>query len=275
MVFGAGRYCYDAESSGASAADLPAQAGTAAVRVDRELLDLIERANRVSELTKGAFDISYASMDQLWKYDGSMTQPPSSEAMNASVAHVGYQNIRLDKEKSAVFLTEKGMKIGFGGIGKGYAADRAKAKLVALGVSAGIINAAGDLTAWGTQPNGQDWTIAITNPLNKAKAFSWLPVRNSAVVTSGNYEKFVVLDGVRYSHIIDPRTGIPSQGIVSATILTKSAELADALATAVFVMGLEVGLDFINQLNGVDCILVDEDNQLHTSINVALKESHP
>ncbi len=104
------------------------------------------------------------------------------------------------------------------------------------------------MNTWGKQPNGDSWMVAITNPLNKEKAFSWLPIDNSAIVTSGNYEKFVVFDNIRYAHIIDPRTGYPAQGIVSASVLCSSAELADALATAVTVMGVEVGLDFINQL---------------------------
>lgn len=163
------------------------------------------------------------------------------------------------------------MKIGFGAIGKGYAADKAKALLIKKGVIAGIINASGDLTTWGQQPDGKDWMVAITNPLNKEKAFSWLPVKNSAVVTSGNYEKFVKFDNTRYSHIIDPRTGYPSTGIISASIFTKNAELADALATSIFVMGTEVGLDFINQLKGVECVIVDEENKVHTSKNIDLK----
>lgn len=248
-------------------------AGIRPVKVDKELLDLIERAIKISELTSGAFDISYASMDRIWKYDGSMTVLPSKEEVRQSVAKVGYQNIVLNKENSTVFLKIKGMRIGFGAIGKGYAADKAKALLVSKGVKAGIINASGDLNAWGVQPNGKDWMVAITNPLNKAKAFAWLPVVNSAVVTSGNYEKFVLLDGVRYSHIIDPRTGYPAKGLVSVSIFTQSAELADALATAVFVMGEEVGLDFIDQLKGVDCILVDENNKVLASAGIALDQN--
>ena len=163
------------------------------------------------------------------------------------------------------------MKIGFGAIGKGYAADRAKELLQNKGVKAGIINASGDLNAWGKQPDGNDWMVAIVNPLNKEKVFSWLPVQNSAVVTSGNYEKYVKLNGELYSHIIDPRTGYPSKGILSVSIFTQSAELADALATSVFVMGVETGLDFINQLKGVECIIVNVDNKVVTSKNIELK----
>ena len=246
-------------------------AGITPVKVDDELFQLIKRALKISELTKGAFDISYASMDRIWKFDGSMTTMPSEESIKKSVKRVGYANIILNEANKTVFLRLKGMKIGFGAIGKGYAADRAKELLQNKGVKAGIINASGDLNAWGKQPDGNDWMVAIVNPLNKEKVFSWLPVQNSAVVTSGNYEKYVKLNGELYSHIIDPRTGYPSKGILSVSIFTQSAELADALATSVFVMGVETGLDFINQLKGVECIIVNADNKVITSKNIELK----
>lgn len=249
-----------------------ANAGIAPVKVDAELFHLIERALKISKLTQGAFDISYASMDRIWKFDGSVTEMPAAEVIRQSVEKVGYQNIILDRENMTVCLKKEGMKIGFGAIGKGYAADRAKELLMKNGVNSGIINASGDLNAWGTQPDGKDWMVAIVNPLNKDKVFSWLPVRDQAVVTSGNYEKYIILDGQRYTHIIDPRTGYPSKGILSATIFTKNAELADALATSIFVMGVETGLDFVNQLHGVECIIVDENNTISTSNNINLKE---
>ncbi|WP_338359701.1 FAD:protein FMN transferase [Yeosuana marina] len=247
-------------------------AGIKPVVVDKELFDLIQRSIKISNLTEGAFDISYASMDKIWKFDGSMKEMPSEEAIKNSVAKVGYHNIILNETDHSVFLKLKGMKIGFGGIGKGYAADKAKALLKSKGVKAGIINASGDLNTWGTQPDGKDWMVAIVNPINKEKVFSWMPVRNSAVVTSGNYEKYVKFNGVLYTHIIDPRTGYPSTGLLSASIFTANAELADALATSIFVMGVDVGLDFVNQLKGVECILVDKDNKVHTSNNINLKQ---
>jgi thiamine biosynthesis lipoprotein len=246
-------------------------AGLNSVRVDPELFQLIERAISLSSLTDGAFDISYASMDHLWKFDGSMSTLPDSEAIASSIAKVGYQKIVLDKFTSTVFLPETGMKIGFGAIGKGYAADRARALLETLGCRAGIINASGDLTAWGHQPDGREWTVGITNPLDKSKAFGWLPVANQAVVTSGSYEKFVRLNGIRYAHILDPRTGYPATGIVSASVFAPKAELADALATALFVMGSSTGLDFINQLPGIEAVIIDEQNKVHTSSGLQLQ----
>ncbi len=248
-------------------------AGLKPVVVDEELFQLIQRCIKISKLTNGAFDISYASMDKVWHFDGSMTEMPSEEAIKNSVSKVGYQNIILDEANHTVFLKLEGMKIGFGAIGKGYAADKAKALLQNKGVESGIVNASGDLDAWGTQPDGKDWMVAIVNPLNKDKVFSWMPVHNSAVVTSGNYEKYVKFNNVLYSHIIDPRTGYPATGILSATIFTKTAELADALATSIFVMGVDTGLDFVNQLNGVECIIVDHNNKVITSKNITLKSN--
>ncbi|NOY47701.1 MAG: FAD:protein FMN transferase [Chlorobi bacterium] len=248
-------------------------AGIKPVIVDEELFNLIQRAIQISKLTEGAFDISYASMDKIWKFDGSMKTMPSKDIIKQSVAKVGFQNIILNQEKHSVFLKLKGMKIGFGAIGKGYAADKAKALLKQKGVEAGIINASGDMNTWGKQPNGKDWKVGITNPLNKNKVFTLLPIHEKAVVTSGNYEKYVTFNGQRYSHIIDPRTGYPSKGVVSASVFAPSAELADALATSIFVMGKDVGLNLINQLPEVECIIVDDTGKVYYSENIDIKDS--
>jgi len=245
-------------------------AGVKPVNVDKELFDLIERAIGISKLTDGAFDISYASMDRIWKFDGSMTKMPSKEEIIASVENVGYQNIVLDRKNSTVFLKLKGMKIGFGAIGKGYSADKAKNLLISKGVISGIINASGDMNTWGKQPNGKEWKVAITNPMDKNKVFALLPITNGAVVTSGNYEKYVNFNGKRYTHIIDPRTGYPSTGIISVTVFAPKAELADALATSVFVMGKEAGIDRINQLPKIECIIIDDKGSITKSKNIEI-----
>lgn len=247
-------------------------AGIQPVKVDKELFDLIVRSIAISTLTDGAFDISYASMDRIWRFDGSMTQMPGEEEILKSVEKVGFQKIVLNTKNHTVFLPQKGMKIGFGAIGKGYAADKAKELLQEMGVVAGIINASGDMNTWGKQPDGKDWTIAITNPMNKNKAFALLPLKKGAVVTSGDYEKYVTFNGVRYAHIINPKTGYPSQGIISVTVFASSAELADALATSIFVMGKEVGIDRINQIPGVECIIIDIEGHIHQSKNLKINE---
>lgn len=245
-------------------------AGIKPVKVNEELFNLIKRAIGISKLTDGAFDISYASMDNIWKFDGSMTDMPSEERIKASVNKVGYQNIVLDNNNFTVFLKKKGMKIGFGAIGKGYAADKAKTLLKQQGVVAGIINASGDINSWGKQPNGEEWKVAITNPMDKNKSFGFLPILNGAVVTSGDYEKYVVFNGIRYTHIINPRTGYPASGIVSVTVFAPKAELADALATSIFVMGVETGIDRVNQMPHVECIIIDDSGNIHKSEQIKI-----
>jgi len=247
-------------------------AGIKSVKVDTELFNLIRRSLAISKLTDGAFDISYASMDKIWKFDGSMKVMPTEKEIRASVEKVGYQNIILNDENQTVFLKLKGMKIGFGAIGKGYAADKAKKLLISKGVKAGIMNASGDMNTWGKQPNGDFWKVAITNPMNKKNAFGLLPIKNGAVVTSGNYEKYATFNGKRYSHIIDPRTGYPSSGIISVTVFAPQAEIADALATSIFVMGVEAGLDRINQIPKIECIIIDENGSIHKSDHIQIKK---
>lgn len=259
--------------SNSQTSEVNRNAGLRPVKVDAELFDLIQRAIGISKLTDGAFDVSYASMDKIWKFDGSMTVMPSTDSIKASVSKVGYQNIVLDKESSTVFSKLKGMKIGFGAIGKGYAADKAKNLLISKGVVSGIINASGDMNTWGKQPDGSEWKVAITNPMDKNKVFALLPITNGAVVTSGNYEKYVTFNDVRYTHIIDPRSGYPATGIISVTVFAPKAELADALATSVFVMGIEVGLNRINQLPKVECIIIDDKGNIITSKNIEIEKS--
>lgn len=247
-------------------------AGIQPIKVDQEVYDLLERAIKISKLTSGAFDISYASMDKIWKFDGSMKEMPSEETIKKSVEKVGYQNIILNPKDTTIFLKNKGMKLGLGGIGQGYIADKIKILLKEKGCKSGLVNVSGDINTWGKQPDGQNWTVGIVNPMNKNKVFATFPLDDSAVETSGSYEKFVTFNGKCYSHIIDPRTGYPASGIVSVSVFAKQTEIADALATGIFVLGVEVGLDLINQLNGIGCIVVDDKGVIHTSKNIDIKK---
>jgi thiamine biosynthesis lipoprotein len=247
-------------------------AGIKPIKVPQEVFDLVQRSIKISELTSGAFDISYASMDKIWKFDGSMTAMPTPEEIKKSVAKVGYKNIILDTKNNTIFLKEEGMKLGLGGIGQGFIADKIKALLISKGVVAGIVNVSGDINTWGKQLNGERWKVAIKNPLNKDKIFATFPLEDSAVETSGSYEKYVTFNGKRYSHIIDTRTGYPATGVISVSLFAKSTEFADALATGVFVMGVDVGLDLVNQLPGVGCIYVDDKGKIFASKNIDLKK---
>jgi FAD:protein FMN transferase len=247
-------------------------AGIKPVKVDAEVFNLIERSIGISRITQGAFDISYGSIDKsLWNFDKSMTELPSKEQALKMVHLINYKNIILDKEKRTVFLKEKGMRIGFGGIGKGYAAEMAKNKLMENNVQSGIINASGDLTSWGLQPNGKQWTIGIANPDHPTAAFSYLEISGKAVATSGNYEKYILINGKKYSHTIDPKTGLPITGIKSVTVISGNAEFADAMATPIAVMGIEAGLYMVNQIPELYCIIIDDNNKIYTSKNINLK----
>lgn len=247
-------------------------AGIKPVKVDAEVIDLIDRSIKISVLTQGAFDITYGSIDKrLWNFDVTMKELPDEETARKAVRLINFKNIILNKKKGTVFLKEKGMRIGFGGIGKGYAADRAKNTLKQRGVESGIVNAAGDLVTWGTQPDGRPWTIAIANPNNSLTAFSSLNISDMAIATSGNYEKYAIINGKKYSHTIDPKTGLPVSGIKSVSIICPGAELADAMTTPVMVMGIRVGLDLINQIPKMACVIVDDNDNIYHSRNINIK----
>lgn len=246
-------------------------AGIQPVYVDKEVFDLIARAMKISSLTQGAFDITYGSIDKkFWNFDTTMTSLPDKESAKKSVRLINYRNVRLNNNESTVYLSEKGMRIGFGGIGKGYAAECAKNLLKNQGVTAGIINASGDLCTWGKDPNGSNWSIGIVNPAVPSSIFSSIDLHEMSIATSGNYEKFVMINTKRYSHTIDPRTGFPVHGISSVSIISPNAELCDALTTPVMVMGVEAGLYLVNQLPDIGCVIIDDQNNLFTSKNIKL-----
>lgn len=248
-----------------------ANAGITPVKVEREVLELVKRSQKISHITQGSFDISYGSVDKtLWNFDKNMTALPDAATAKKAVRLINFKNIIVDEKACTIFLKEKGMRIGFGGIGKGYAAEKAKIILQQMGIESGIVNAAGDLTTWGLQPNGEPWTIGIADPNAARHPFSSLNITDMAIATSGNYEKFVVINGKKYSHTIDPKTGLPVSGIKSVTIIAPNAELADALATPVMVMGIKAGLHLINQLPKIHSIIIDDDNKLFTSANIKL-----
>ncbi|MDP5171421.1 MAG: FAD:protein FMN transferase, partial [Bacteroidia bacterium] len=248
------------------------QAGKQPVKVDQELFDLLYRSIKISQLTSGAYDPTYAGLLKIWNIDSVMQATPDSGLVAASVALVGYERMVMNAAEHSVFLPEQGMKIGFGGIGKGYAADRAKLLLQNLGISAGVVNAGGDLISWGIQPNGSPWRISIADPIKPHQILATLQISNKAVVTSGNYERFIEINGKRYAHILDPRTGWPVAGLKSVTIVTSIAEFADALATSIFVMGELDGLALVEQLTGVECLIVTDDNRMISSSGLDLKE---
>lgn len=246
-------------------------AGIAPVRVDKELFDIIYRSCKVSALTGGAFDISFAAMDRIWNFDRAEHALPDSATVRKAASLINWQNIILDRANQTVFLREKGMKIGFGAIGKGYSANKAKSVMEKIpGVLGGVVNASGDLMAWGQSNHSDGWTVQISDPKDKNKSLGWLRLNNLSIVTSGDYEKYFMSGGVRYAHIINPRTGYPVTAIKSVTIITPDAELSDALATSVCVLGVKDGMALINKLNDVEGLIVDVNDSIYTSDKLKL-----
>ena len=247
-------------------------AGKEAVEVDKELYDLIERSLAISKLTQGAFDITFSGVRGLYYFDKEEHEFPDTSKLSKALRNVGYQHIELQPENH-VYLDSKGVSIGFGAIGKGYSADKVKQLMIEKGVPGGVINASGDLTVWGSQADGKPWKVGIANPMNKEEILFWLPLENKSVATSGDYEKFFESNGIRYSHIINPVTGYPTSGLMSVTVFSPSAELSDALATAVFVMGVKAGLDLIDQMPDISCIIIEDLENIHFSEGLKIYET--
>lgn len=249
-------------------------AGIKPVKVNNELFELTRRCLKISKLTDGAFDLSWAAASKLWHFDSTMTKVPPKAKIDSILPLINYQNIELNDSNLTIFLKKKGMKIGFGAVGKGYAVKKCKEAMKKVGIQNGFVKAGGDIITWGKMGNAP-WTIGISNPNDKKTIFSWLEIGETAISTSGNYEHFVIIDSVRYSHIIDPKTGWPSKGVKSATIICPDSELSDALSTSVFVLGVEKALGLINQLKGVNCILFDDNNKISTSNAIKLNYYQP
>lgn len=238
-------------------------AGIKAVPVDREVFELTERALYFSKISEGAFDISIAALDKVWRFDGSMEHMPSEAEIQKSIAHVGYPYIELDSVHSTIFLKKPNMKIGFGSIGKGYAADRGRKLMQDLGVPAGMINASGDIASWGQQKDGKPWTIGVLNPFRSHKMIKVLRFNEHAVATSGSYEKYVEFDDVRYSHIIDPKTGYPATGVVSVTVYGPSAEFANGLSTSMMVLGVKKGRKLAKRFPEYKFIIISDNKRIY------------
>ncbi len=248
-------------------------AGIKSVSLPLEVCRLMQRGFQITELTQGAFDITTAPLKKLYNFKQEKLKLPSEEILNTTLETIGSINIHLGKNES-VYLTKKGMQISFAGIGKGYAADCVKKIWEDNGVKSGVINASGDLCVIGKKPDGSKWKIGIPDPEDRSKMILYIPVNEGAVATSGDYEQYFILDGERYSHTIDPRTGLPVKGIKSVTVAGPSAELCDALATAVTVMGINVGLHLIDQLPKTHALIVDDKNHLHYSKNIIFEKTN-
>lgn len=244
------------------------QAGKLPIKVGDELFYLIKRALKISEWTNGLFDVTFASIDKVWFFDKPMVELPNEASILASVKNIGYHHIHLDETHKTIYIDNVSTKIELGAIGKGFIANKMKILLQQLGVENGIVNAGGDLVAWGNSETGEPWRIAIADPEKKEKLIAWLPIKDSGVATSGSYERYALINGERYSHIIHPKTGHPVKGIKSVTVISPDIELCDAIATSVFLLGKEEGMNFVNAHNELQCFLVDDNGIYHYSENL-------
>ena len=238
-------------------------AGIQPVKVDQEVVELTKTAIKFSQLTDGAFDISIAAMDKIWKFDGSMDEMPSQSSILESVKNVDYRNIEIDSANSTIYLKKKGMKIGFGSIGKGYAADRARLLLKNSGVLGGIINASGDLSTWGTQPNERAWAIGVNNPFKRGKVAAIIKNKNEiSVTTSGSYEKYAEIQGKRFSHIINPKNAMPSTGLTSVTVIGPDATSANGFSTSIMVLGEDKGVELMTKFPQYKYFLITDKGKI-------------
>ena len=235
-------------------------AGKERVKVSPETFEVIQKAQEISELSEGGFDITVGPLTELWRKAREKKTPPSIEDVKGKLDLVNFKNIGIDPE-GKVLLKKKGMAIDLGGIAKGYAVDRAFEFLKSLRYKNVIVNAGGDLRVGGLK-NNQPWSIGIQNPRESQKLLARISVSDMAVATSGDYEKYFIYQGKRYHHIFSPKDGFPTVGCQSVTIFSKDGMTADALATAVFVLGREKGYSLCQKLEGVDCIIVDKEGKI-------------
>lgn len=242
-------------------------AGKHPVKTDHETYQLIKRCKEISRLTQGAFDITIGPLKKLYQFKNHNIAFPSRQSISSALEKTGYQYLQL-MDNNRVSLQKEGMQISFAAVGKGYAADCVIRLWKQMKIKAGVINASGDLTLMGERADGSNWKVGIAHPDKRNEIILWIPVKEGAVATSGDYEQYFMNAGVRYSHNINPLTGSPLTGIKSVTVVSSSAELCDALCTAIYVMGVEVGLHFINQLPQTHCLIIDEANQFHHSKNL-------
>ncbi len=240
-------------------------AGEGPVSVPGELVDLIDESKRLSERTEGKFDISFGAAGKLWDFHASSPSLPDPKALKAATKLIDYRSIATDVETGTVMLKKKGMSIGLGGVAKGYGVDRASAVLKEKGFDNFILDGGGDIYIAGTK-GGKPWRVGIQNPRYPNLYFADFSMeKTGAVVTSGDYERFFEIDGKRYHHILDPSTGYPARGVVSATVFADSAMKADALATGIAVLGVEKGMKLVESDPLLEAVLVDDKLTPHIS----------
>jgi thiamine biosynthesis lipoprotein len=240
-----------------------ARAGAEAVEVPTELFEVLRRAVDLAVVSDGAFDPSWAALWDLWRFDRPPRVPSRDEVL-ARLPLVNYRHVLLDPDARSVFLRRQGMLLGLGGIAKGYSLDRGAALLRERGFRNFIIYGGGQVYASGAR-GPRPWRVGIQDPRNTVRWFAVLELRDASLSTSGDYEHFFIVGGVRYHHILDLRTGFPARGCRSVTVLASDGMTADALSTAAFVLGPKSGLRLLRQFAVAEGVVVDDENRVHIS----------
>lgn len=230
-------------------------AGSKVVAVDSDVVEVIKKSIYYSEISDGAFDITIGGVEELYNFEDEGRLPEKGKFKN-SVSLIGYKNIIINGNR--VRLAKKGMKLDLGGIAAGFAVDRGIDAIKKNGAADALINAGGDIRVIGESENGQ-WKIGILHPREENKLINTLTLKDISVTTSGDYRKYFISEGKRYHHILNPSTGLPTEGVQSVTIIAPLAVDSDALATAVFVMGKKKGMELIERLKDVEGIIIDSD----------------
>ena len=252
-------------------AHINAAAGIAPVQVHDDVFMVIERAVQIAERSGGAFDPTIGPLMALWDIKGINPRVPSQEEIDAVLPLVNWRNIELDRERRTVFLSSPGMALDLGGIAKGYAADEARAIIQTARLERAIINLGGDAIMHGERPDGSPWRVGLHTPhVGQRTALGIIRGRDITAVTSGVYEQYFVHNGVHYHHLLSPFDGRPARtGILSATIVSSGTSMdADALSTAIFVLGYERGRALVDSLEGVEAIFVFENRSVRTTAGV-------
>ncbi len=237
------------------------QAATAPVTVSAEIYQLLQQAKRISQISNGAFDVTFASVG--FYYDYRARKKPDASQLQQARQYVNYQSIEL-LPNNKVRYSQPGVKIDLGGIAKGYAVERAIALLTKNGIKHAQITAGGDSRLLGDK-RGKEWLVGIKHPRQEDKYAAQLPLANTAISTSGDYERYFIEEGVRYHHILDPKTGESASGLLSVSVLGADTTQTDALSTTLFVLGLQHGMALIEGIVGYEAIFIDANRQMHFS----------
>ncbi|WP_018249694.1 FAD:protein FMN transferase [Orenia marismortui] len=249
-------------------------AGIKGVNVSHDTYQVINKALNYAKLSQGYFDPTIGPVVKLWGIGSENQRVPSKDELADKLKLVDYQLVKLNPETQNISLTREGMILDVGGIAKGYAADEVIELLKSQGIKSAYISLGGNVSVLGTKPDGSNWKVGIQDPKakNRGEILGIVKVKNKTVVTSGNYERYFIEDGVRYHHILNPQTGYPARnGVISATIIAESSFDADALSTAVYILGVRKGMELISQLDGVEVILVTEENEIYITDNLKKK----